>query len=292
LQRAPQLEGLIVRASLSIRDTDWRDEAFRLIAVDPEPVPAIAPAALHAAAGMTAGAWVCVATPVHWVAGMTGVTMPQDGILQLSSGEAEALATDFNRVFRDAGVRLAVGCAATLFCVFDRALEVMACDPEAVLGHDVFSFQPTGTDAPRVRRLMSEMQIWLFDHEVNRARAAQAPITGLWLWGGGMMLPAMPAVHGWTAGSDPLFAALSSQTEFPGEAGAGVVVCAAQPGSPEWLDVETRWLAPAVAALRSGRFQRLELSAGDRRFSVKRGVNWRFWRRPRPWWESFEMQGS
>jgi len=63
-----------------------------------------------------------------------------------------------------------------------------------------------------------------------------------------------------------------------------------KPGSSEWLDVERRWLVPAVAALRSGRLKRLDLSAADRRFSVGRGLNLRFWRRPRPWWESYGIQ--
>jgi len=48
-------------------------------------------------------------------------------------------------------------------------------------------------------------------------------------------------------------------------------------------------LAPAAVALHAGRISRLDLSAGGRRFSVGRGPNLRFWRRPRPWWESFDV---
>jgi hypothetical protein len=55
------------------------------------------------------------------------------------------------------------------------------------------------------------------------------------------------------------------------------------------LEVEQRWLAPTVAALKSGRIKRLELSTADRRISVAAGPTLRFWRRPRPWWESFEV---
>lgn len=294
LKRAPVLERLIARASSSARVRDWREEAFRAITVENAAVPPVAVAALATSAGVTAGAWVCVATPLHLVAGMTSVAMPDNGILALSSDEAGALAADFNRVFGDAGARLAVGRAATLFCVFGRALEVTTHDPEEVAGRDVFGFQAAGTDASRLRQLMSEMEMWLFDHEVNRGRAARAvpPITGLWLWGGGRVPAAMPIVHGWTAGEDPLFAAFPTETEFPSSAGAGVVVCAEQPSSPGWPEVEARWLEPATAALKSGRIGRLVLSAGDRRFAVERGIHWRFWRRPRPWWESFEEWNS
>ncbi|MDP8986627.1 MAG: hypothetical protein M3N97_16610, partial [Pseudomonadota bacterium] len=99
--------------------------------------------------------------------------------------------------------------------------------------------------------------------------------------------PSLPTVQGWTAGRDPLFAAFGEATQFPAAAGPGVAVCIDQPGSAGWADVEQRWLVPAVAALKSGRIRRLDLSAGDRRFSVGRGPNLLFWRRPRPWWESF-----
>ncbi len=292
LLRAPLLEGLLARASAPARVADWRAEAFRSIAASPrEPVPAVAAAALYAAAGEVRAVWACVATAVHLVAGMTHVTMPHDGRLELDGGEAAALAADFNRVFVGAGVRMVVGRAAALLCVFDRTWEVTTHDPAEAAGSDVFDFQPLGADAPALRRLMSEMEMWLFDHAVNRERTAlgRRPITGLWLWGGGAALTALPRSSGWTAGRDPLFASFRVVTEYPAEAGAGVVVCAARPGSGEWADAEQRWLRPAMERLKSGRIDKIELSAGDRRFNVGGGLHWKFWRRPQPWWQSFEI---
>jgi len=70
------------------------------------------------------------------------------------------------------------------------------------------------------------------------------------------------------------------------------LVCIDQPGSDTWPGVEHQWLTPAVAALQSGRIKRLDLSAAERRFSIGRGAALRFWRRPRPWWESFEIKGG
>ncbi|HEY3654515.1 MAG TPA: hypothetical protein VGL34_05940 [Steroidobacteraceae bacterium] len=289
MQRSPLLERLIARASTPARVADWRAEAFRVIAPEEGVMPPIAATALNA--GTAAGAWVCIATAVHFSAGMSNVTMPADGIVELDNAEAETLATDFNRVFAGAGMRLRVSRGAVLLCVFDQRLEVTTHDPEAAGGHDVFDFQPAGADAPRLRRLMSEMEMWLFDHEVNRARAAHARqvITGLWLWGGGATGSTRPTVHGWTAGQDVFFAAFGQEARFPSEAGAGVVACVDQPGSSAWPAVEQRWLAPALTALKSGRIAGLDLSAGNWRFSLRRAPNWRFWRRPRPWWESFGM---
>jgi hypothetical protein len=287
------LERLVARAGDASRVEDWRTEAFRVIAPSAQRLPSIAAAIVpEVGSGADPAAWACIATPVHLSAGMRSVTMAADGILNLAPGEGAALSADFNRVFGGAGVRLSVGRGALLSCLFDDRIEAATRDPEEVAGNDVFGFQPTGPDGARLRRLMSEMEMWLFDHAVNRARSSQErqPVTGLWLWGGGPTGEALPPVRGWCAGRDPFFAAFGSEQEYPRAAGSGVVVCGEQPGSNEWLDVERRWLVPAITALRSGRLRRLDLSAADRRFSVGKGSNLRFWRRPRPWWESYGIQ--
>ncbi len=290
LERSPLLEQLLARASAAMPIADWRADAFDAVAPG-VPMPPIATAALQATPAAGNGAWVCVATPVHFRAGLTRVTLAQDGVLELTPDEARALAADFNRVFGGAGASLAVGRGAVLLLVFEAPLEVRTHDPQAAAGHDLLGFQPTGRDAPRLRRLMSEIEMWLFDHHLNRSRMARAcpPVTGLWLWGGGETTAALPPMRAWTAGRDPLFAAFGSETEWPGGARAGVIVCAEQPGGAEWCDVERRWLVPAVAALRAGRLSRLDLSAAGRRVSVGRRANLRFWRRRRPWWNSFAV---
>jgi hypothetical protein len=295
-ERAPMLEQLLARADPPVRVTDWRADAFRIIAPR-QRVPAVATAALRASSAAQPGVWVFVATPVHWLAGMSSVDMPPDGLLALGPAEAGALAADFNRQFAGAGTRLVVGREGELLCVFDAPLQVETSAPEELLHHDVWSSMPRGADAARVRRLMSEIEMWLFDHAVNESRRRrEAPaISGLWLWGGGAADEQLPAVEGWTAGSDPLFAAFAAQAHYPASAdsgvsaGSGVVVIAEWPGSPAWREAERRWLAPAVADLRSARVKRLDLSAGDRCFSVSTRGNRRFWRRPRPWWKSFGL---
>jgi hypothetical protein len=310
-QRAPVLERLLAQATVSLGGPDWRAEAFRALAGPLASPPAVGAAALLAASASsemslspgesppgalapTAGAWVCVATPVHLVAGMSNVTLSSDGILSLDAGEADALAADFNRVFGGAEVRLLVGRGGILLCVFDQALEVTTQDPQDAVGHDVFAFQACGRDAPRLRRFMSECDMWLFEHEVNRRRATRAapPLTGLWLWGGGPVLAALPSIHGWTAGRDPLFAAFGDTREYPRTPGTGVVVSVDAPGTTNWPEFESRWLAPAMAHLQSGGIETLELSVGEHRVRVRKGWRWRFWQRPRPWWETLRPESG
>ena len=307
LQRSPLIERLIARASTSARVLDWRADAFGLLGPPGTRMPPVATmalrggvagdtgaagaAALGAASGAAVGAWVCVATPVHLSAGMTHVTFPVEGMLCLDAVEASVLAADFNLVFAGAGVRMAAGGGGTLLCVFDEPLLVATHDPEVAVGQDVFDFQPSGRDAPRLRRLTSEIEMWLFDHAVNRQRMGrgQPAITGLWFWGGGEASADIPTLPLWAAGRDVFFAVFGEAAEWPRESASGVVVLDDCPGSDTWSAVERRWLQPAVAELGAGHIAQIHVSGAQRRFTITRGLNLRFWRRPRPWWEALGM---
>jgi hypothetical protein len=293
-QRAPLLERLLACAVGSTAVTDWRVDAFRVIAAPMTSMPGVGAAALYADVGTVDAASdtasVFLATPVHYVAEMSNVRLPADGIVSLRRPEAEALAADFNRVWNDAGIRLLAGRRAHLYCVVDHTPGVTTHDPEEVLDRRIENHLPAGAAAPRLRRLMSEIEMWLFEHAVNRSRTANAETTvnGLWLWGGGSALASLPPVEGWTAGDDPFFNAFAARPESSSGPACGVMVTVADPGSAEWRDIESRWLERSLADLRSGRIARLDLSAGGLCFSVGARWNWRRWRRQRPWWEYFE----
>ncbi len=263
----------------------WRAEALELLLARGAPVPEVAPLGLIADRGPEPGAWVCFATPVHCAATMTSVRLSPAGILSLAAAEAAALAQDFARVFHDSRRRLVAGRSGALFLVLPAPLAAATHDPGDALDQDVWDFLPSGPDAPALRSLMSEIELWLFDHEINRARESRAlaPITGLWLWGGGVPLAAMPALVGWAAGGDPLFATLP----LPG-GDSGVVVVPDVPGTAGWHAAETQWLQPALSDLARGRVGTIQLSAGERRYRIERRWRFKVWRRPRPWWESFQ----
>jgi hypothetical protein len=282
--RARLLERLLARADASRPVRDWRSDALRLIVPEPLDVPAVAVAAFLAGGIAERAAWVAVATPVHLVAGMRSVSLPEDGILALEPGHAGTLARDFNDVFAGAGMRLALARENVLLCLFEEPWQVALSPPDEILGQDIGEHMPSGVDGARVRRLMSEVEMWLFDHPVNRERrsASLAVISSLWLWGGGA--PDAPlALDGWAAGDGPLCAALGREDRYPGAAHSGIVVLEGSPGAAAWAGTEERWLAPAIDDLRAGRLEAVEISMGQRRVRARgRG---RFWRRARPWWE-------
>ena len=303
--RAPLLERLIARADDWAPVADWRAEAFRVIAPQAARMPAVAAAALCAdrAAADTAAvdtgeadaAWVCVATPVHYVAEMTRVRLGQHGILSLTPVEADTLAADFNRVWKGSGIRMTAARSGQLFCTFDREMQVVTRDPEDVLGRHIEEYLPAGADSGRLKQLISETEMWLFGHEANRARTrlGASVVNGLWFWGGGAPIASLPNVPGWAAGDDLFFNAFSGLTDAervpPDEKlPSGVVAAGCAPGSESWQVLESRWLRPALVELRAGRIERLQLSGADRCFTLTaRGLR-RIWRREKPWWESFE----
>ena len=284
-QRSPVFEQLLARADARASTADWRAEAFSWIAPAGTAMPPIASAPLFAECGAVDAAWVCLATPVQYIAENTTVRMAGNGILALLPTHAAALAADFNRVWEDAGITLMAGRSGQLYCLFDRHLDVLTRDPQEVLGRPIEEYLPTGEGAAPLRRLISETEMWLFQHGVNdaRSKSGESAVNGFWFWGGGAPLAALPELQGWAGGSDVFFNAFGPR-EAAGT-GSGVVAVAEAPGSVAWQDIESRWLRPAIARLRGGDLARLEISVNDWRFILNSRTLRRFWRRRKPWWE-------
>jgi hypothetical protein len=237
-------------------------------------------------AGVMDSTWVCVATPVHYIAEMSNVRLPLDGMLALSMASAETLAADFNRVWQGSGISLTAARSAQLLCTFQQALTVSTRDPQDVLGLHIEEFLPTGADSKRLRQLISETEMWLFEHPANQARRElrQPAVNGLWFWGGGAPLSSLPTMQGWTAGDDVFFNAIGRSRDE--HLVNGVIAAGSGPSSSGWHQAES-WLRAAAEQLRAGRISRLQISAEDRCFTVTaRGLK-RFWRRNKPWWEFF-----
>ena len=153
-----------------------------------------------------------------------------------------------------------------MLCLFDAPLRAATTDPQEVLGEDIGEFLPRGADSARLRRLTSEIEMWLFEHAVNEARRARAapPISGLWLWGGGAADSSLPPVHGWAVGADPLFAAFAG----PRDRSTGALGlrsggdCANGRARPAGAMRSGTGLRRRPRSCASGRLTRLDLSAG------------------------------
>jgi hypothetical protein len=284
-ERQPSLERLLVGAGPGGVLTDWRGEVFAQLAPQ-APVPAAGAVAAFGLADLDpAIRLICIASPVSYMAELSNVRMANDGVLGLQSDELRALSQDFNKVWADAGVQLRVREERLLAC-FEQALQVLTVDPASAAGRHLEAFLPSGRDGAVLRRLMSEMEMWLFEHPLNSARAARRapPISGLWLWGAGPPLNVLPHAAIAAHGTDVLFGAYNVQDARR----ANLWITGAVPGSADWREVESEWLNPTLASLRRGEIERLTLSAGAHSVQIKRQGLWRFWRRAQPWWEFFE----
>jgi hypothetical protein len=224
------------------------------------------------------GYWL--ATPVHFLAGLDTLRLHPAGLLRV---------TERRELLLEGPPAEGISCL----------------DPARFLGRPVREGVPQGVGAPALRRLMSEIEMWLHEHPLNELRIAvgKLPISGLWLWGGGSAIAAAPRALPPLFGTDlaieslwrlagaprqPLPARFSALTD----PGAGAVVIAEVPsgiGAEVLQQIERDWIAPLLTYALSGATAATLLCA-DKRFTLNRRARWRFWRRARPWWEP--MSGS
>lgn len=319
LPRLPALERWLARGHSAPAPGGWRAWLWRQFALKaplathaPDAIDAVAPAAVAAAAvpNLPVGKPLWFATPVHFVAGLDTVRLHPAGLLELDADAQQLLAADFARVFAGSGYTLhATGRRELLLAGGAAAApgSIRSSDPAMWLGADPRAGFPAGENSADLRRLGAEIEMWLHEHPVNRARAGagQLSANALWLWGGGApavicAVRAAPAALAWAEDLyvDGLTRARASQpmarpARWP-DPGAGaaspgelLVVCGlgAAPDAHSLLAMERDWIAPALAQWLNGSFDSATLLAGERAITLK-GSRWRgWWRRPRPWWE-------
>jgi hypothetical protein len=265
------------------------------------------PTSLVAAAGDVADeltSWM--ATPLHLAAGLTTLHFDARGILRLSRQEQEALARDFH----DPGMQLVPLPSGEFLLLQPRVTVATTTEPPRIAGGNVAEALPKGDGAAQLRRLGAEIEMWLHDHPVNRARAGrnQLTISTLWIWGGGSgnpvaraSTPALPRAFGSDSYLDGLWRLcggepqpLPEQLESTYAEGAVLVVEARRMlrtnalwSVPELLvELDRRFIAPAVDALRRGEIGRVSILVNDRCLAMSFGDRRKFWRRRRSALES------
>jgi hypothetical protein len=172
-----------------------------------------------------------------------------------------------------------------------RPIATSAVPPYVVHQDMPNEYMPSGEEASGYRKLVSEVEMSLHDHEVNERRVAagQQPINCLWLWGGGYAPEQESVPHPPLFANDPLLVGhwLSKTgvvASWPGDipscaeaAAGGFVAVVPDEDDPDVLD---RCLSDLRDLLRAGRLSRLTLMFRDGiEASVEARHRWRFWRR-------------
>ncbi len=278
----------------------------------------VAAAALDAALPPASGS-VWLATPLHLIAGLSSVYLDYRGLLKLDPATLDELCRDFDATFATRGFALRrVPGDGLLACGPHFAHLPLTRDPARLLGGGVAGSTVQGAGAAPLLRLGAELEMWLHAHPLNAARAQrrEAPLTTLWLWGGGAplapqsLLPLSSAAHADATfmtvfGEDPVVAglcALSGARLRPpalsahdilnsGAARTAAVIQLFHTDKPQpatLMDLlqhlDECVLAPVVTALKDGVIQQLTLIANDRCSVLTARDGLRFWRRSRgPW---------
>jgi hypothetical protein len=193
---------------------NWRSGLLTDLGAPPLHVPESVIAAV--AAGISAGRSICLATPVHAIAGMHRVHL-HTGIVRLREDERVAMQADFAVQF-GAELRLhSVGEQWLLEGPF--ANEADESDPAEWFGAPLERRLARSPEQRRLRRLGAEMEMWLAALPLNaqRQRQGRLAVNLLWVWGGGVArersaIPALAAVQIFGATDDAWLAGCAALT--------------------------------------------------------------------------------
>ena len=254
---------------------------------------ATAPLAALGAGLDPADAYVLRADPVTFVAGRDDVLLA-GRVDDMSLDDATSLVAMLNGHFASDAVTFHAPRADAWFLTARANVPV---ETDALRANEPIGPRlPRGAHGATWRRWLSEMQMLLHEHPVNERREAAglAPVTGIWVSGGGT-LPAASA-----APKLSIHAAASRTADVAaGVARLARVSVAAPPAGFDALardrdalvvlgsfddQVARDWLLPAVAALERGTIDRLTAIAAEgraRRYEAARPSWWRRMRTPR-----------
>jgi hypothetical protein len=313
--RLPSLELLLARGR---RTTDepaslerWLAHAFG--ADDEEEIPAGA-LTLAASGGAAGEATWMRADPAHLKLNRDELILVPATAFGVAASDAEALTETLNRHF--SGELTFYPINGERWCVRVDGIPstgLRTKTPAEVAGRDINRHLPSGEGSMRWHGLLNEIQMLLHEHPANEAREARGEpvVNSVWLWGVGA-LPSGIAAPWQSVTADDALALGFSQTAglrhrpLPANAGEWL---GRQPEDgrhllvPDTLrlplalgdfegwrmriaELDERWLAPLVGALKSGRIGMVTLLVPDsselRAFESTRNDLRHFWRRPKP----------
>jgi hypothetical protein len=258
------------------------------------------------------GVWLR-ADPIHLHAGRDRLLPIAIAPGAVSLDEARSLAGALDRHWAGHGLQFVGPTPARWYVRSTLPTRVTTRPLTECLGREAVGSLPEGPDARAWHRVINESQMVLHDHPVNEARSARGavPVNSVWIWGAGSYRSASRTPAQWVVATDPLTLGLVASASatgvsriavaggemlpWPGLAGDGLIVCTdlldafAMGNAAAWrmaiAALERNWLAPLVAALRSGALAGIDLVAPDgmraHRLALDRRALWRFWRRAR-----------
>lgn len=226
-----------------------------------------------AAAGLGDGPWGWVSL-CHWAMGREQASLSDPADLRIHADESNLLLAAMRPFFESEGLHLHP-VRAGRWLAQGQAMGVPTASLDRVIGRDVDPWLPASAEARLLRRLQNEMQMLLYTHPINEARAArhEPPINSVWFSGTGRLSVEASAprdVH-----LSPLLASAAMSGHWPAYAQA-------------WQQLDERAMRPLLERQRSGQSVRLSL-CGERGWVTLETapLGWRNrlarWWRPNTW---------
>ena len=142
--------------------------------------------------GSSTGAWGFI-TPCHWQVGSNHIAMSGQALPDFSEVESRTLMGAMHPYFEEDGISLQFDNANRWRAGGEMFRHLPSASLDRVVGRNVENWMPRSAEAAPLRRLQNEMQMLLYTHPVNEARAARGvlPVNSIWLSGTG----ALPAQY-------------------------------------------------------------------------------------------------
>ncbi|MGN2250283.1 phosphoglycerate mutase [Frateuria sp. GZRe14] len=261
----------------------------------PQPLPAGALTRQLAAGDADDALWMS-ADPAWIEPDMNGARLLACGQMQLTAGDAAALAEPLAPLFEEQGMRLELTSSDRWHLRLPPGTAVPTFPaPEQALGENLLQHLPQGADGRRWRILQNDIQVLLHQHPLNAQRraAGQPPVNNLWLWGAGTLPETVATSLRGVVSDDPLLRALAARSGIAHRLRTPARETQATSAAPtaagelaaHWLidlqDLPAQIIAdqwwPMIDTLARQRPLCLTFASGERR-DLRPWHRWRFWR--------------
>lgn len=124
-----------------------------------------------------------VLTLCHWLVGIDRISMAHPADLQLTEVESQTLFTLLQPYFLEDGIELIYSAPQRWYATGDSLDGIAFASLDRVIGRPIDAWQPASAQSKAIRRLQNEMQMLLYTHPINTARAARGlqTVNSFWL---------------------------------------------------------------------------------------------------------------
>ena len=291
--RAPGLRNWLARSDLSRRD--GQRELLSLIVAElglPYPEEGLAALRMWGQTGDQPTVWIAAADPVYLEPRLDRLCLHALRRQGVTSAELRPLIDHIQGTLANGRAYDFARLGSCGYLRTDEPMASAAVPPYVLDGQAPDEYLPKGEGADEYRKLISEVEMAIHEHEVNRMRAGRdlPPINSLWIWGGGKAPERTKRPQPPLFSDDPLLtgyweSATAQAEPWPGNitnciaaTSAGFVAEVPEAADdPALLETCLRQLRSAV---KSGRLSGLVLLFRDGlRAEIKRSQALRFWRR-------------